>query len=77
MIKLKNPLNYKGLLYEAGTVLSVPPELEDKLVKTGSAERYVAPETDQRSEAQTGSQTKIELQPGPEPELAPLKKGGK
>ena len=41
MIKLKKPLNHKGLLHEAGSVVTVPPEFADKLVKNGMAESYV------------------------------------
>lgn len=40
MIKLKKHLNYKGLMFEPGAVLPLPPEMEAKMVKAGSAEYY-------------------------------------
>lgn len=53
MIKLKNHLNYKGLLHETGTVVSVPAELEDKMVKAGTAERYIPKKKEEPAKEQT------------------------
>lgn len=53
MINLKKPLNYMGLLHEAGTLLTVTPELADKLVKAGSAERYVARKKEEPAKEQS------------------------
>ena len=39
MIKLKKPLNYRGGILEAGTIVSLG-DLEEKLVANGVAEKY-------------------------------------
>jgi hypothetical protein len=39
MIKLTKHFNHKGLLLEPETTISLPPEMEDKLIKSESAER--------------------------------------
>lgn len=45
MIRLKFPLNYRGVLIETGSVVEyLPVELQEKLIKSGAAERVV-PET--------------------------------
>lgn len=38
MVKLTKYFNYKGLLYEPGAIVSLPPEIEAKLIKNKSAE---------------------------------------
>ena len=62
MIKLKAPLNYKGLFHPAGAVMLVEPVLADKMVKAGTAE-YV------KVEQEPGQNQS--------PNQSPNKKGGK
>jgi len=42
VIKLKSPLNYRGVLIEKGSVIGyLPVEMQEKLIKTGAAERVI------------------------------------
>ncbi len=40
MIKLKAPLNYKGLFHPVGSIMPVEPDLAARMVKAGTAEYY-------------------------------------
>ncbi len=40
MIRLKTAMNHKGGIVEEGTVLQLPPEVEEALVAGGNAERF-------------------------------------
>ncbi len=41
MIKLKKPLNHRGLLCKPGESVTLPPDIEAKMVENGSAERCI------------------------------------
>ena len=51
-IKLKQPLNYRGAFYAAGTVLPVDAEFGKKLVDSGAAEYIPTAAEQQAQEAQ-------------------------
>lgn len=40
MIKLKSPLNYKGVIYEKGSKIALESDLEERLIENGNAEKY-------------------------------------
>lgn len=65
MIRLKSSLNYRGVLIEKGSVIGyLPVELQEKLIKSGAAERVV-PEAEKEnkttSEKTIDKMTKAEL----------------
>lgn len=42
MVKLVNPLNHKGVIFEAGSILNLGEEMEQKLIKNKNAEQHVS-----------------------------------
>lgn len=65
MIKLKAPLNYRGVLIEKDSIIGyLPVELQEKLIKSGAAERFipkVAKEEKSVDEKPIDKMTKSEL----------------
>lgn len=61
MIRLKEALNYRGTIIEAGTVVGfLPPGLQDRLIKSKAAE-LVKPETEKTQEKPLEKKKKAEL----------------
>jgi len=87
LIKLKAPLNYKGLFHPAGAVMLVEPVLADKMVKAGTAEYYTPAKPEQEPDQSPSPKpdTSQSLSPGTSPNQnpdtgpnpGPNKKGGK
>ncbi len=68
MVKLINPLNHKGVVLEAGAVISLGEEMEKALVKNKNAETYV-PETPKKPAKEPNKE------PGKEPDKGQGKEG--
>lgn len=67
MIKLKAPINWKGMILEAGTIVSLTRELEVKMIAAGTAELFI-PDT-QKTEQKAKSES--------QPDKKKTKKGDK
>lgn len=59
MIKLKQPLNHNGLLYDEGSILQLPPDTEVRMVQAESAEYINPEEIVQQEEDEEGPEERV------------------
>lgn len=69
MIRLKRPLNYRGGIIAPGEVVSyLPADLQEKLLKTGAAEKVAAEEKEEKPADGTKEEKPINEQSAEEKE---------
>ena len=78
MIKLKQHLNYKGLIYEPGAIVSLAPDAEKRMLDNGLADSCIPGEPDEEvAKPQAEMQSDIEATEQEEPQKNDTKRANR